>query len=65
MFRKTEERPFFAHHMLLNVAELEIAAAESSELGRFNKCLTALVMSALAVEALAGPSSSHYAHTRS
>lgn len=53
MFRKTEERPFFAHHMLLNVAVLEIAAAESSELGRFNKCLTALVMSALAVEALA------------
>ncbi len=53
MFRKAEERPFFAHHMLLNVAALEVAAAESSELGRFNKCLTALVMSALAVEAIA------------
>lgn len=53
LFRKTEERTFFAHHMLLHVAELEIQGAESSERGRFNKCLTAMVMSALSVEALA------------
>jgi len=53
LFRKTEKRTFFAHHMLLRVAALEIAEAESSELERFNKCLTAMVMSALAIEALA------------
>jgi hypothetical protein len=53
LFRKTEERTFFAHHMLLHVAELEIKDAEANKLGRFNKCLTAMVMSALAVEALA------------
>lgn len=52
LFRKTEERTFFAHHMLLHVAELEIQIAEASVTGRFNKCLTAMVMSALAVEAL-------------
>jgi hypothetical protein len=27
LYRKTEERTFFAHHTLLNVAELEIDAA--------------------------------------
>jgi hypothetical protein len=53
LFRKTEERTFFAHHMLLHVAELEIAGAEASEVGHFNRCLTAMVMSALSVEALA------------
>lgn len=53
LFRKTEERTFFAHHMLLHAAQLEIEDAEASELGRFNKCLAAMVMSALAVEALA------------
>jgi hypothetical protein len=52
MLRKTEERTFFAHHMLLHVAELEIQSAEASRLGEFNRCLTAMVMSALAVEAL-------------
>jgi hypothetical protein len=62
LFRKTEERTFFAHHMLLHVAELEIAEAESSELGRFNKCLTAMVMSALAVEALANAVGSRIAN---
>ena len=53
LFCKIEERTFFAHHMLLHVAELEIKSAEVCELGRFNKCLTAMVMSALSVEALA------------
>jgi hypothetical protein len=52
MLRKTEERTFFAHHMLLHVADLEIQAAEKSRLGEFNRSLTAMVMSALAVEAL-------------
>lgn len=53
MFRKSEQREFFAHHMLLHAAALEIADAEVSECGRFNKCLAAMVMTALAVEALA------------
>lgn len=53
MFRKSEEREFFAHHMLLHAASLEIAEAEASEHGRFNKCLASIVMTALAVEALA------------
>ncbi|MEI7826048.1 MAG: hypothetical protein WCI01_12165 [Chlorobiaceae bacterium] len=52
LFRKTEERTFFAHHMLLHAAQLEIADAEASELGRFNRCLAAMVMVALAIEAL-------------
>ncbi|MBK9595450.1 MAG: hypothetical protein IPO57_08860 [Rhodocyclales bacterium] len=53
MFRKSEQREFFAHHMLLHAAELDIADAEANERGRFNKCLAAMVMTALAVEALA------------
>lgn len=52
LFRKVEERTFFAHHMLLHVAELEIEHAEATEHGRFNKCLAAMVMTALAVEGL-------------
>jgi hypothetical protein len=53
MFRKSEQREFFAHHMLLHAAELEIEDAEANERGRFNKCLAAMVMTALAVEAIA------------
>jgi hypothetical protein len=53
LFRKTEERTFFAHHMLLHAAQLEIEDAEASAVGRFNKCLAAMVMTALAIEALA------------
>jgi hypothetical protein len=53
LFRKTEERTFFAHHMLLHASSLAIEDAEATELGRFNKCLSAMVMTALAVEALA------------
>ena len=53
LFRKTEERTFFAHHMLLHAAQLEITDAEATERGRFNKCLAAMVMTALAVEGLA------------
>ncbi|GGH52750.1 hypothetical protein GCM10010975_07650 [Comamonas phosphati] len=52
LFRKVEERTFFAHHMLLHAAELEIEEAEATERGRFNKCLAAMVMTALAVEGL-------------
>ena len=52
MFRKSEQREFFAHHMLLHAAKLEIADAEEDERGRFNRCLAAMVMTALAVEAL-------------
>lgn len=39
--------------MLLRAAELEIADAEATERGRFDKCLAAMTMTALAVEALA------------
>lgn len=53
LFRKTEERTFFAHHMLLHAAELQVGEAEITELGRFNKCLSAMVLTALAIEALA------------
>lgn len=53
LFRKTQEREFFAHHMLLHAAEREIEDARASEVGRFNKCLAAMVLSALAIEALA------------
>ncbi|MBC5786374.1 hypothetical protein H8N03_25780 [Ramlibacter sp. USB13] len=52
LFRRVEERTFFAHHMLLHAAEMEIGDAEASEVGRFNKCLAAMVMTALAVEGL-------------
>lgn len=39
--------------MLLHAAEIEIEEAQKSQVGRFNKCLAAMVMSSLAVEALA------------
>jgi hypothetical protein len=52
-FRKTQEREFFAHHMLLHAVERAIEEAKASEVGRFNKCLAAMVLSALAIEALA------------
>ncbi len=52
LFRKVEEREFFAHHMLLHAAELEISSADEIQIGRFNKCLAAMVMTALAVESL-------------
>src|SRR2546427_2518673 len=51
-FRKSQNREFFAHHMLLHAAELQVSEAENSPVGRFNKCLSAMVMTALAVEAL-------------
>ena len=39
--------------MLLHAAEREIKEAQAKAKGRFNKCLAAMVLSALAVEALA------------
>lgn len=51
--RQRQEREFFAHHMLLHVAHLELEAAKSTELGRFNHCLVAMSFKALAIEALA------------
>jgi hypothetical protein len=51
--KQTQEREYFAHHMLLQVATLELEAARASEHGRFNHCLVALTLSALAIEALA------------
>ena len=38
--------------MLLHAAELQLQAAEQSEVGRFNHCLGSMTMTALAVEAL-------------
>lgn len=52
-FRKKREREFFAHHMLLHAAGREIEEAKKSQVGRFNKCLAAMVLSSLAIEALA------------
>lgn len=52
LFKKAQERTFFAHHMLLHAASLAIAEAESTKRGQFNKCLGAMVMTSLAVEAL-------------
>jgi hypothetical protein len=60
-FRKTEERTFFAHHMLLHAAECAISEASASKVGRFNKCLAAIVFSSLAVEALANAAGSRIA----
>ena len=53
LFGKREERTFFAHHILLHAALLEIQDAETGEKGRFNKCLAAMAMMSLAIEALA------------
>jgi hypothetical protein len=53
LLRNSQEREFFAHHMLLHASELALAEAESSQVGRFNKCLSAMVMTALSIEALA------------
>ena len=33
-FRRTQEREFFAHHMLLHAAERQIDEARASEVGR-------------------------------
>ena len=52
LFVKTETRESFAHHMLLHALALEIADAEKTEVSRFNRCLAAMVMTSLAVEAL-------------
>lgn len=48
----TQTRELFGHHMLLHASELQLEAAEASEVGRFNHCLAAVVMTSLAVEAL-------------
>ncbi|MEO8158003.1 MAG: hypothetical protein ABI648_09420 [Betaproteobacteria bacterium] len=53
LFQKTQERTFFAHHMLLHAAQVAIAEAEATERDRFDKCLAAMAMTALAVEGLA------------
>ena len=52
LYRKTEKREFFAHHMLLHAASLSISEAEATQVGHFNKCLAAMTMTALAVEGL-------------
>lgn len=51
--RQRQKREFFAHHMLLHVAHLELETATSTESGRFNHCLVVMTFSALAIEALA------------
>lgn len=51
--RLTQEREFFAHHMLLRAANMNLDEATKSALGRFDRCLATMVFSALAVEALA------------
>lgn len=51
-FYKTQEREFFAHHLLLRATAREIEEAQTNAVGRFNKCLAAIVLSSLAIEAL-------------
>lgn len=52
LFKKIEERAFFAHHMLLHASDLAIKEAESTQVGQFNKLLSAMVLTSLAIEAL-------------
>ena len=51
-YEHVQEREFFAHHGLLHAAFRAIEQAEATELGRFNQCLAAITMTAVAVEAL-------------
>jgi hypothetical protein len=51
--RQTQEREFFAHHMLLRAGNTNLNEATKSVVGRFDRCLATMVFSALAVEALA------------
>lgn len=51
LLRWTRERPFSAHHMLLRAAQLELQSAEADAGGELYKCLTTVLMSALAIEA--------------
>jgi hypothetical protein len=51
--KQRQEREFFAHHMLLHVAKLELDTAKASDVGHFNHCLVAMAFSAFAIEALA------------
>jgi hypothetical protein len=52
LFIHSQERQFFAHHMLLHASDMAIKEAESAESGQFNKCLSAMVMISISVEAL-------------
>lgn len=52
-YEQVQEREFFAHHGILLAALKAIEQAEATELGRFNQCLAAITMTAVAVEALA------------
>lgn len=50
--RRTQERHFSAHHMLLNAARLALEAAEAKQPGWFNEALAAITFSALTIEAM-------------
>jgi hypothetical protein len=52
LLQQHQNREFFAHHMLLHAAELQLQSAKQSEVGCFNHCLAAMTMTSLAVEAL-------------
>ena len=52
LVKQKQSREFFGHHILLHAAGLQLDAAKQLEAGRFNNCLAAMTMSALAVEAL-------------
>lgn len=52
-YQKTQRREFFAHHMLLHAADLQIQEAAGELKSRFNRCLAAMVMTSLSTEALA------------
>jgi hypothetical protein len=48
----TQKREFFAHHMLLHAAGIDLEHAATIQLGSFNRALSSMVLSSLAVEAL-------------
>ena len=50
--RQIREREFFAHHMLLRTAKSNLDQVTASTANHFDRCLVAMVFSALAVEAL-------------
>lgn len=49
---QTQQRIFSAHHMLMNAAFQHLETAQTTEVSRFNNALSALTLSALAIEAL-------------
>lgn len=52
-FKRTQERPYSAHHMLLRIANQELEEASKNGAGWGNKVTISITFSALAIEAFA------------